>query len=218
MYVIIAGGGTVGYYTAQFLNKANHDVVVIEQDKSRAEELSEKLDAVVINGNAVEVKMLQEAGVENADVLLALTGSDDSNILISILGKQLGAKRVLTRITHIEYSEDIFKKLGIDSVIYPELAVATQIEEMVGNPDISGFAMLEEGDIDVVEFRIEADSKLAGKFIDDVKLPENSKIVAILRGSKIEVTKSDLKIRAGDNVLVLTNSKEIEKVKKAFGK
>lgn len=218
MYVIIAGGGTVGYYTAQFLNKAKHDVVVIEQDKARAEELSEKLDAVIINGNAVEVKVLQEAGVENTDVLLALTGSDDSNILISILGKQLGAKRVLTRITHIEYSEDIFKKLGIDSVIYPELAVATQIEEMVGDPDISGFAMLEEGDIDVVEFKIESDSKLVGGFIDDVKLPENSKIVAILRGSKIEVTKSDLKIRAGDNVLVLTNNKEIEKVKKAFGK
>ncbi|MBN2518607.1 MAG: NAD-binding protein [Candidatus Altiarchaeota archaeon] len=218
MYVIIAGGGVVGYYTAQFLNKADHDVVVIEEDKARAEELSEKLEAVVVNGNASEIKTLQEAGVENTDVLLALTGSDESNILISILGKQLGAKRVLTRITHIEYSEDIFKKLGIDSVIYPELAIATQIEEMVRDPDITGFAMLDKGDIDVVEFRIDQKSKLIGKAVDSVKLPDKSKIVSLVRGGKIEVFKPGLKIQPGDNVLVLTNNKEIQKVEQIFSK
>ncbi len=99
MYIIIAGGGVVGFYTAQFIAKSGNDVVIIEQDRHRAEEIANKIDALVIKGDAKEIKTLSEAEVDKADILLALTGSDETNILICMLAKQLGSKRVLCRVT-----------------------------------------------------------------------------------------------------------------------
>jgi len=219
MYIIIAGSGVLGFYTAQFLAKKGNDVVLVENDKSRAEEITDKLDATVIRGDATEIKTLQEAGVEQADIILALTGSDDTNILICILAEQLGAKRSLCRITHIEYSESIFKKLGIDSVVYPELAVATQIQEMVRDPDVSGFAMLDDGDEELVEFMIKPDSSLAGSKISKIKMPKGSQVISVIRPNKEkEAAFPETLIRGGDKVLVLTSKDEIDAVEKVFSK
>lgn len=217
MYIIIAGAGILGFYTAQFLTKKGNDVVVIEQRKDRAEEITDKLDATIIRGDAKEIKVLQESGVEEADVILAMTGSDDSNILISILAKQLGAKRALCRVTHIEYSEAIFKKLGIDAVVYPELTIATEIEEMVNDPDVTGFAMLDNGETEMIEFLIDGDSKLVGKKTSKIKFPKKSQIISIIRpnGDK-EPAFSESMINAGDKVLVLTNKDELDDVEKVF--
>lgn len=217
MYIIIAGAGVLGFYTAQFLSKKGNDVVVIEERKDRAEEMSEKLDATVIKGDAKEIKTLQEAGIEDADIMLAMTGSDDSNILICILAKQMGAKRALCRVTHIEYSKDLFSKLGIDAVIYPEMTIATQIEEMVRDPDVSGFAMLEEGEIELIEFRIKKDSKILGSKLSDIKLPKRSGIISILKpGGARELPTPRTVVEKGDKILVLTNKEELDQVEKAF--
>ncbi len=215
MYIIIAGIGVLGFYTAQFLTKKGNDVVLIEKRKERAEEITDKLDALVINGDAKEIKVLEEAGVEEADVILSMTGSDDANILISLLAKQLGAKRALCRITHIEYSESLFKRLGIDAVIYPELSIATQIEEMVRDPDITGFAMLDKGETEIVEFRVLDGSGLIGKEAVNIKLPERSKILLIFRqdGEKVLIGPG-IKITSGDKLLVITTKDEIAKVEK----
>jgi len=217
MYIIIAGAGVLGFYTAQFLTKKGNDVVLIETKKDRAEEISDKLDATVINGDAKDIKTLDEAGIDQADVILALTGSDDSNILVSILAKQLGAKRALCRVTHIEYKKDLFTRLGIDAVVYPELSIATQIEQMVQDKDISGFAMLEDGKIELIEFNIDVESPVVEKKISKIKLPKNSQIISISRqnGSR-ELVVPDTMINAGDKVLVLTNKDEIDDVESSF--
>lgn len=217
MYLIVAGAGILGFYTAQFLTKKGNDVVVIEQRKDRAEEITDKLDATIICGDAKEIKVLQEAGVEQADVILAMTGSDDSNILISILAKQLGVKRALCRITHIEYSEALFKKLGIDAVVYPELTIATEIEEMVNDPDISGFAMLDDGETEMIEFNIGEGSRYIGKKVSKIKLPKKSQVISIIRrGGGREATYSESIVNEGDKVLVLTSKEELDDVEKAF--
>ncbi len=217
MYIIIAGAGVLGFYTAQFLTKKGNDVVLIEERKDRAEEISDKLDATVINGDAKDIKTLDEAGIDQADVILALTGSDDSNILVSILAKQLGAKRALCRVTHIEYKEDLFTRLGIDAVVYPELSIATQIEQMVQDKDISGFAMLEDGNIELIEFNIDNESPAIERKVSKIKLPKNSQIISIFRqnGGR-ELVSPDSMINAGDKVLVLTNKDEIDDVEASF--
>jgi len=207
----------LGFYTAKFLTKKGNDVVVIEHRKDRAEEITDKLDASIINGDAKEIKTLQEAGVEQADVVLAMTGSDDSNILISILAKQMGAKRALCRVTHIEYSKTLFKKLGIDAVVYPELSIATQIEEMVNDPDISGFAMLDDGEIELIELSIKPGSKLDGAKVSKVKMPKKSQFITLIHpdGAK-EPAYPESIIRTGDKALVLTNKDEIDDVERVF--
>jgi len=215
MYVIVAGGGVVGFYTTDSLSKAGHDVVVIEEKKERALELSEKLDATVIKGSAEEIKTLKEAEVENCDVLLALTGRDESNILICLLAKQLGAKRTICRITHVEYDASIFRKLGIDSVVYPEMLTSTQIQEMVRNRRIKGFAMLEGGAIEVAEFLVGDDSRFVGKKATDAKMPKRSKVVAVMRGQ--QQMQPDTVISQGDKIVVLTNKDEIKEVEEKLG-
>ena len=207
----------MGYYTAEFLSRKNHDVVIIEVNKTRAEEMSEKLNATVICGNAMEIKNLQEADVENADVLLACTGDDESNILISMLGRQLGAKRIITRITHLEYNKQIFEKLGIDSIVYPELSVVTQIEQMVEDPTITGFATLDEGKVEIVEFSV-PEQGMEGRTYDSLKLPENSKIIGTIRDDKTLVVSPSTEIRPKDKVLVLTNKDELQKVEDVFSR
>lgn len=214
MYLIIAGAGVLGFYTAKFLSKKGNDVVVIEQKKDRAEEIADKLDAEIINGDAKEIKILQEAGIEGADVVLAMTGSDSDNILVSILAKQLGAKRALCRITHIEYGKELFERLGIDAVVYPELSIATQIEGMVNDPNITGFAMLEGGDVQVIEFRI--GEGLTGKKISKIKLPKNSQIISLVAAGKRMPVDPDYSLNPGDKVLILTNKDEIDSVEKLF--
>jgi len=219
MYIIVVGGGVLGFYTTQFLSKKGNDVVVIEENKDRADEIADKLDATVIRGDAKEIKTLQEAGVEQADIILALTGSDDTNILISILAEQLGAKRSLCRITNIEYSGELFKRLGIDAVVYPELTIATQIEEMVRDPDLKGFAMLDEGETELIELKIPDSSKLAGSKLSKIKLPKNSRILSVVRPDKSkELALPETVVNSGDRVLVLTDKEEIDEVEKVFSK
>ena len=219
MYIIIAGSGILGFYTAQFLTKKGNDIVIIENLKARAEEITDKLDATIISGDATEIKTLQEAGVEQADVVLAITGSDDTNILICILAKQLGAKRTICRITHIEYSESLFKRLGIDSVFYPELTIATQVEEIVRDPDVSGFALLDDGETEMVELRVNDGSSLVGSKISKIKLPKGSQVISIIRPNKEkEAAYPETVLRKGDKVLVLTDKEDIEAVEKTFSK
>ncbi len=217
MYIIVAGAGVLGFYTAKFLTKKGNDVVVIEKRKDRAEEITDKLDAAIINGDAKEIKTLQEAGVEQADIVLAMTGSDDSNILISILAKQMGARRALCRVTHIEYSKALFKKLGIDAVVYPELSIATQIEEMVNDPEISGFAMLDDGEIELIEFNIKPGSKLDGRKVSNIRMPKKSQFITIIHqdGNKEPAYPQSI-IKGGDKALVLTNKEEIDEVERIF--
>jgi trk system potassium uptake protein TrkA len=219
MYIIIAGSGILGFYTAQFLSKKGNDIVIIEGEKSRAEEITDKLDATIINGDATEIKTLQEAGIEQADVVLATTGSDDTNILVCILAKQLGAKRTICRITHIEYSESLFKKLGIDSVFYPELTTATQVEEMVRDPNVSGFALLDDGETEMVELKVKDNSPLAGSKISKIKLPKGSQVISIIRPNKEkEAAYPETVLQKGDKVLVLTDKDDIASVEKVFSK
>jgi len=217
MYIIIAGGGVLAFYTAQLLSKKGNDLVIIEKDKGRSEELTDKLDATVICGDATEIKTLQGAGVEQADIILAMTGGDDTNILICILAEQLGAKRSFCRITHIEYSESLFKKLGIDTVVYPELSIATEIEQMVRDPDLSGFAMLDEGEIEVIELKIKPDSRLIGERVGRLKIPKSSQVVSIIRKTgERELAYPETLLQPDDRVLVLTNKEEIDATEKAF--
>lgn len=218
MYIIIAGGGVVGFYTAQFLTRSGNDVVIIEEDRHRAEELANKIDALVIKGDGKEIKTLSEAEVDKADILLALTGSDETNILICMLAKQLGSKRVLCRVTHIEYSQELFKRLGIDSVVYPELATASQIEEMVRDPKITGFAMLDNGNVEVLEFLVQKDSGCAGKKLGEIKLPDKSKVISIYRDEAQINALSSTKLTPRDRIIVLTNKDDLKTVESTFSK
>jgi len=124
MYIIIIGAGGLGYYLAELLLEEEHDAVVVDKDPACCERISQKLDIVATQGDGTETSVLEKVGVKEADAVVALTGQDETNMVISLLAKELGAKQVAARISKVEYDETVLKKLGIDIVIHPEAAAA----------------------------------------------------------------------------------------------
>jgi len=133
MYIIIIGAGGLGFYLAQLLLEEEHDAVVVDKDAARCEKISQELDIVATQGDGTETAVLEKVGVKEADAVVALTGQDETNMVVSLLAKELGAKQVAARISKVEYDETVLKKLGIDIVIHPEAAAAGYIEELITN-------------------------------------------------------------------------------------
>ena len=156
MNIIIVGNGKVGYTLAQYLSKDGHDITVLDVSQQALLRASETLDVMCIRGNGANVKVLIEAGVEKADVILAVTGNDEQNMVCCLAAKQLGAKYSIARIRDPEYTESLTllqKKLDIDMVINPERATAQEISRLLRFPFAINIESFAHGRVEMVEFR-----------------------------------------------------------------
>lgn len=214
MFVIIVGAGNLGYYLAELLVDENHDVLVIDKDKEKCEKISTELDIVATQADATESKVLDKAGIKECDALIALTESDETNMVVSLLAKELGVKQVITRISKVEYDEKVLKKLGIDLVIHPEAAAAGYIAELITKPEVLDLAFISRGAAEIMEIEIGHKSKARGKKISEIAPPEGSAIVAILEDANVVIPKQDTMIKKGDKLLVLSKRDIADKVRK----
>ena len=178
MYIIIVGCGKLGYYLTQLLLDEGHDTVIIDKDPVVCEKASDELDVVAHEGDGTEPRILEKAGIKECDALVALTGSDETNMVVSLLAKELGARQVATRIEKVQYDEKVLKKLGIDIVIHPEAAAAGYIEELLTKPGVVDLAYISRGAAEIMELQITAKSKIAGKKVKDIEHPSGSAIIA----------------------------------------
>ncbi|MCR4334956.1 MAG: NAD-binding protein [archaeon] len=216
MYIIIVGGGDLGFYLAQILLDEEHDVVIIDKDEKRCEKISGELDLVVQRGDATETKTLEKAGIKEADALVALTGQDETNMVISLLAKELGAKNVATRIGKIDYDEMVLKKLGIDIVIHPEAAAAGYIAELITKPEVLDLAFISRGQAEIMELEITEKSKIVGKKISEIEHPSGSAIVALYENDNLIIPDKDTVINVGSKILILAKREVAEKVRKSI--
>jgi len=166
------------------------------------------------HGNSTESKVLEEAGVKECHALVALTATDETNMVVSLLAKELGAKTVAARLSKIEYDERVLKKLGIDIVIHPEAAAAGYISELITKPEVLDLAFISRGNAEIMEIELKSDSKLSGKRVKDLEQPEGSAIVALFEGEKLVIPKSDTLLRTGNKILVLAERGVADKVRK----
>ena len=158
MNIIIVGNGKVGYTLAQYLSKDGHDVTIIDHSQQALLRASETLDVMCVRGNGANVKVLIESDVENADVIIAVTGNDELNMVCCLAAKQLGAKYSIARIRDPEYTESLTllqKKLDIDQVINPERATAQEISRLLRFPFAINIESFAHGRVEMVEFRTE---------------------------------------------------------------
>lgn len=158
MNIIIVGNGKVGYTLAQYLTKDGHDVTILDRSQSALLRASETLDVMCLRGNGANVRTLIEAGVEHADVIVAVTGNDELNMVCCLAAKQLGAKYSIARIRDPEYTESLTmlqKKLDIDQVINPERATAQEISRLLRFPFAINIESFAHGRVEMVEFRVE---------------------------------------------------------------
>jgi len=216
MYVIIIGAGDIGYYLTQLLVEENHDVVVIDKDPIVCERISNELNVVATQGDATESRTFEKAGIKDADAVVALTGQDETNLIIALLAKELGAKQVATRLGKVEFDEKLLKRLGIDIVIHPEAAAAGYIAELITKPEVLDLAFISRGEAEIMEIEIKKDSRLAGKKVSEIEYPSGSAIVALTQFDNLEIPDQNTEIKAGMKVLILAKRDVAGKVRKAF--
>lgn len=216
MYVIVIGAGDLGYYLTQLLVEENHDVVVVDKDPVVCERISNELNVVATQGDATESKTLEKAGVIDCDAVVALTRKDETNLIISLLAKELGAKQVATRLGKVEFDERLLKRLGIDIVIHPEAAAAGYIAELITKPEVLDLAFISRGAAEIMEIEVGEKSKLAGKKVGEIEHPSGSAIVALYEENNLTIPDPDTVIRVGSKVLILAKREIANKVRKLF--
>lgn len=214
MMFVIAGAGNIGFYLTEILLDEGHEVIVIEKNKEVCKKISSELQIVVSNGDATDQKVLLSAGVKNCDAFVALTGTDETNMVASLLAKELGAKQVAARIGKVEYNDKVLQKLGIDIVIHPEAAAAGYIEELITKPEVLDLAFISRGSAEIMEIKVKEKSKIVGKKVKEIENPSGTAIVALYENNELVIPTPDTRILAGSKILVLAKREVADNVRK----
>ena len=185
MHTVIIGAGEVGLNTARMLSHEGHDVVLVERDEILVEKAAEELDALVIAGNGANPKLLNEAGIKGSDLLVAASNSDEVNIIACLAAKSQGVSRTVARIHNPDYYEvgEPFARemLGIDFIIHTEQMAALEIKEALLVPGAINVDSFAEDTIEVAEVILNEGSEAVGRALRDVRLPNDSLIVGVVR-------------------------------------
>lgn len=216
MYVVIIGGGNVGYYLAQRLHRDEHTVALIEKERSVGNHISQELDILVIIGDGCELAALQAAGIERAEVLAAVTGSDEDNLVACQLAREVfGVDRTVARVNDSR-NEHLFNELGVDVSVDSTGILARVIEEEVSLTDFVNLVTFRKGNLALVRFDLPAESPAMGKMVAEVALPVDTVLVAMVRGDSVFIPRPDTVFTPQDEIVVLTRIGEENKVIQAF--
>lgn len=222
MNIIIVGDGKVGYTLAQYLSKDGHDITIIDKNAEALSRASETLDVMCIRGNGANVRTLIEAGIENADIIIAVTGNDELNMVCCLAAKQLGAKYSIARIRDPEYTESLTmlqKKLDIDQVINPERATAQEISRLLRFPFAINIESFAHGRVEMVEFRAEARDSIIGIPLHKLHGKHPSiQFTAVQRNGEAFIPTGNFELAAGDRVYATGDRESITKFFKQLGK
>lgn len=206
MYVLVAGGGKVGYYLARSLLNENHEVLIIERDRRRADQIAEDLGAIVLRGDACEVSTLSEAGAARADVVVATTGDDEDNLVICQLAqKKFSAGRVVARINNPK-NRHIFNLLGVDAAVSSTELILAQIQQALPGHSLVHLIKLRAQDLELVEATLGPRSPLVGRTVQTAGLPANSSLLLVLRDGTSIVPTAGTRLLAGDEVIALSRT------------
>ncbi len=204
MRVAIAGAGNVGTYIAGDLREAGHEVLLLEKNVDLVRKLRDTIDVEWVPADACEVASLQRAGLDRVDVMVAATGDDEDNLVISLLAKQeFAVPRVVARINHPKNQWLFNESWGVDvSVSTPHLLTAL-VEEAVSVGSLVRLLQLQGGEARLVEVTLAGDSPADGKPIVELGIPRDATVVAVIRKDHVIVPRGDTVVYAGDEVVAL---------------
>ena len=217
--IMIAGGGNIGFRLAKSLEN-EYNIKLLELDQKKATNASEKLkNTIVLNGDATDEELLSEENIDASDVFCALTNADEVNIISSMLAKRLGARKVMALINRAAYV-DLVQSNTIDIAISPQQATIGSLLAHVRKGDVVVVHSLRRGAAEAIEAIAHGDessSKVVGKRIQDIELPEGTTIAAIVRGGNVLMVKKKIIIEANDHlILIVSNKKHVAKVESLF--
>jgi trk system potassium uptake protein TrkA len=205
MYIIIVGAGKVGYFLAKRLIASKHTISIVDKDKGVCQEIARDLEALVIHGDGCDPRILEEAGIERAEVIAAVTGDDEDNLIICQLAKErFNLQRTVGRVNNPD-NEHAFSELGVDVPVDSTKITAKIIEEEASFSDFVDLMSFMRGKFVIVRVDLPKDSPVVDKEIKDIRLPMDSVLVAIIRGEDFIVPKGNIVLCAGDDIIAITS-------------
>lgn len=205
MYVIVVGGGKVGLNLTRELMAKGHEVTLIEDNRRRYTILEPQLEHVVQFGDGTELWVLEQAGVERADMVIAVTGDDEDNIIISQVAREkYGREKIIARCNNIRNMEH-FSLLDINPVISSTDLILRLIEHEVPQYGLVHLLKLQAEDLEIIEVEVSAGAPVAGKTVGEIDLPDGGLIIALLRAGEGIVPSGDTKIEVDDEVMLILN-------------
>lgn len=221
MKVLVVGGGKVGTFITKELAGTGHSVTVVEQDPSRVNEVASVHGtggAVWMTADGCEVDALKSAGVEQADVVVAVTGDDEDNLVVSLLSKvEFGVPRVIARINNPD-NEWLFNEAwGVDVAVSTPHLLTALVEEAVSVGSLVRLLSFEGGRVRLSEITLADDAKVVGQQLAELQMPRDSTVVAVVRDEHVIVPRGDTALAAGDEVLVLVSESGEPAVRELLG-
>jgi trk system potassium uptake protein TrkA len=215
-YIIIAGGGKVGYHLTKELLRENYEVLLIEKRPHRYQLLYDELGEVVYYGDACEIRTMVRIGMERADMVLAVTGDDEDNLVICQVAKEwFGVPRVIARV-NTPRNERIFKLLGIDETISATTILFQMIKQEAMVKELVPIAQILEGGLEIVELEVLPNSSIIGKPVKELSVPQGCLLIALIRDSQASVVTGDTVFEVGDRVLALAPPDAVYNLKNAL--
>ena len=213
MFIIIVGGGKVGYYLVKTLVPEKHRLVLIEENlelcKKIAGELNE-LGVGLINGDGTDTNYLKDAEIESADILIAVTGHDQNNLVACQLAKNyFSVPRTIARVNNPK-NINIFKQLGVDCVVSSTAHIADLIEHEVDWGYINQMFAQNDGDVRIKDFLVTPNFLASGEMVADLNLPKGTILISIIRGKDVLVPNGQTQIMVGDSIIALTNKNNMQ--------
>jgi len=217
MYIIIVGGGEVGYYLSKALLDEGHEVLVLEKDPGVKEFICDELGSICARGDGCEAATLEAAGTGRADMFIAVTGDDEDNLVACQVAKhKFNVPRTIARIKNPK-NEAIFKKLGIDVTVSSTNVILENIEEEVPTHPLTHLLSIRDKGLEIVEVKIPPDSATVGKAVKELSLPPESILSLIIsKERKPQVTTANTIIQAEDQIIAVTTPESEEALRTAL--
>ncbi len=225
MRIVIAGAGEVGTHLAKMLANEDHEIILVDTEETRLRPVDASSDILTYHGSATSVKMLQEIMQKKTDLFIAVTHYEDTNITSSILAKRFGAVKTISRIDNIEYLEnktqEFFKTLGVDSLIYPELIAAREVLSLLHETGTTEFMEFSGGKLAMYVQKLDEKAPVINKTLEEVartSRTEKYRAVAIKRNEKTIIPRGNEKFLPGDLVFVISTHEGIDEMMTTSGK
>ena len=217
MYIIVGGGGDIGYYVTKSLFTQGHEVLLIEKGASRYQSLKEELGQSVVRGDACEARTMDEVGANRADVIIAVTGDDEDNMVIcQVAKKRYKVGRTIARLNNPKH-EGIFLKLGIDTIVSPTKAILSLIESELPSSRFVPLMTLKKAGLEIIEVRIPAESPVVGQKLSAIKLPRTCNLALVIREREFIKPNEETILLADDDIFALVDSEGEEALRRTFG-
>ena len=216
MYIVIAGGGKVGYYLTKTLLSYEHKIAIIEQNKSICEKLADDLSIPVFIGDATKIDILTAAEMKTADIFIAVTGQDEENLIACQLAKtNFGVKRTISRVNNPKNIK-VFQSLGVDTAVSSTSLISDLIEQEVDYSGMKTLTSIKNDKISVCEILINKYSNVYNKKIKDLNIPDGCIIISVIKHNEIITPDENTLFRDGDSIIVVNTKDNKEEIRDYF--